>query len=203
MAAPVTAAGANAHFLKAVMDIKAFCASRGEALTDAWVTRFFASYPIDSTGFMRTRRDRFANPVGETTRNAAALLFRAVIGEDVDSEDVKTALHDLVWIRAVQDMTPSQAVGAVVLLKDILRKDVLPECTKPEHSTSGALQGYLEMESRIDTLCLLALDMYAEARERVFRARIEDIKQSQSQVIRLAGLRRERPEQLPETDNEG
>ena len=59
------------------------------------------------------------------------------------------------------------------------------------------------MESRRDTLCLLALDMYAEARERVYRVRIEDVKQSQSQVIRLAGLRRERKEPLPETDNEG
>ena len=185
------------------MDIKAFCAGKGEIVTAQWVERFFASYPIDSTGFMRTRRDRFANPVGEVTRNSAATLFGAVIGQDVDAEVVKTALHDLVWIRAVQDMAPSQAVGALVLLKNILRKEILPECLKPQNAGSGMLEGYLEMESRVDTLCLLALDMYAEARERVFRVRIEDVKQSQSQVIRLAGLKRERTEALPETDNEG
>ena len=185
------------------MDIKAFCSGKAEKITGLWIDRFFASYPIDSTGFMRTLRDKFANPVGETTRNSAAVLFGSVIGEDADPEAVKTALHDLIWIRAVQDMAPSQAVGALVLLKDLLRKEVLPECLRPENASSGALAGYLEMESRIDTLCLLALDMYAEARERVYRVRIEDVKQSQSQVIRLAGLRRERKETLPETDNEG
>ena len=31
---------------------------------------------------MRTSRDRFANPVGETTRIAAGVLFDAVIGMD-------------------------------------------------------------------------------------------------------------------------
>ena len=185
------------------MDISAFCTSKREKLVGLWIDRFFASYPIDSTGFMRTRRDRFANPVGETTRNAAAVLYDAVIGNDAEPEAVKTALHDLIWIRAVQDMMPSQAVGAIVLLKDILRKEVLTECLKPEHSSSGALRAYLDMESRIDTLCLMALNMYAEARERVYRVRIEDVKQSQSQVIRLAGLRREHSEPLPETDNEG
>ena len=110
------------------MDITELCSSRRDVLVDRWVNRFFASYPLDSKGFMRTSRDRFANPVGETTRMAAGVLFNAVIGMDAEPETVKGALHDLIWIRAVQDMPPSKAVGALYLLKELLRAEVLPEC---------------------------------------------------------------------------
>ena len=60
----------------------------------------------------------------------------------------------------------------------------------------------LAMESRVDTLGLMALDMYSDARERVFRIRVEEVKQSQAAVIRLAKLRRER-DAAPETENRG
>ena len=185
------------------MDIAELCSNRREALVDRWVNRFFASYPLDSKGFMRTSRDRFANPVGETTRMAAGVLFNAVIGMDAEPETVKGALHDLIWIRAVQDMPPSKAVGALYLLKEILRSEVLPECLKPENSGPEVLKAYLDVESRLDTLGLLALDMYSDARERVFRIRVEEVKRSQSQVIRLAKLRREQAESAPETENRG
>lgn len=185
------------------MDITELCSNRREALTELWVNRFFATYPLDSKGFMRTKRDRFANPVGETTRMATGILFDAVIGMDADPAVVKQALHDLIWIRAVQDMPPSKAVGALYLLKEILRSEILPECLKPERSGFSVLNDYLAMESRLDTLGLMALDMYSEARERVFRIRVEEVKRSQSQVIRLAKLRREQAESAPETENRG
>ncbi|WP_295638169.1 RsbRD N-terminal domain-containing protein [uncultured Mailhella sp.] len=185
------------------MDIAELCSNRREALVDRWVNRFFASYPLDSKGFMRTSRDRFANPVGETTRRSASVLFDAVIGMDTEPDIVKQALHDLIWVRAVQDMPPSKAVGALYLLKEILRSEVLPECLKPENSGPEILKAYLDVESRLDTLGLLALDMYSDARERVFRIRVEEVKRSQSQVIRLAKLRREQAESAPETENRG
>lgn len=185
------------------MNITELCSSQKDVLLERWVNQFFSSYPLDSKGFMRTSRDRFANPVGETTRIAADVLFNAVIGMDVKPETVKSALHDLIWIRAVQDMPPSQAVGALYLLKELLRNAVLPECLKAEHAQKGALAEYLTIESRIDTLGLLALDMYSEARERVFRIRVEEVKRSQSQVIRLAKLRREQAEPASETENRG
>ena len=76
---------------------------------------------------------------------------------DAEPDTVKQALHDLIWIRAVQDMPPAKAVGALYLLKDILRSDVLPECLKPELAGQNMLNAYLDMESRIDTLGLMAL----------------------------------------------
>ena len=185
------------------MDIAELCSNRRDALVERWVNKFFASYPLDSKGFMRISRDRFANPVGETTRIAASVLFDAVIGLDAEPSAVKQALHDLIWVRAVQDMPPSKAVGALYLLKELLREEVLPECLKPENSGQKVLKEYLDMESRLDTLGLMALDMYSDARERVFRIRVEEVKRSQSQVIRLAKLRREQAESAPETENRG
>ena len=183
------------------MDITKLCGDHRNDLIERWVGFFFASYPLDSKGFMRTNRDRFANPVGETTRLAAAVLYDAVAGNETDADTVKKALHDLVWVRAIQDMQPSKAVGVLYMLKPLLRSHILPECVKA--SSSSVLDAYLQMESRIDTLAMMALDMYSEARERVFRVRVEEVKRSQSQVIRLAKLRREQEDPAPETDNRG
>ena len=189
--------------MQAYMEITELCSSRKQALVDRWVSSFFASYPLDSKGFLRTRHDRFANPVGETTRMAAAVLFDAVIGRDTDPDTVKQALHDLIWIRAVQDMPPSKAVGALYLLKNLLRSEVLPACLDATTGRKEALGEYLAIESRLDTLGLMALDMYSDARERVFRIRVDEVKQSQSQLIRLAKLRREQAGTAPETENRG
>ncbi len=185
------------------MSITELCGSRKATLVERWVSAFFASYPLDGRGFLRTHRDRFANPVGENTRMAAEVLFDAVVGVDTDPGAVRQALHDLLWIRAVQDMPPSRAVGALYLIKDILRGEVLPAWLEASPQRKEALNEYLAVESRVDTLGLMALDMYSEARERVFRIRVEEVKHSQSQLIRLAGLRRERAFAAPETENRG
>ena len=93
-------------------------------------------------------------------------------------------------------------IQLIQTFKDILRKEIMPVCLKPEHSGEKLLNEYLAMESRVDTLGLMALDMYSEARERVFRIRVEEVKRSQAAVIRLAKLRREQ-ETAPETENRG
>ncbi len=189
--------------MQAYMKIAELCSSQKQDIADRWVNGFFASYPLDSKGFLRTRSDRFANPIGETTRMAAMVLLEAVIGMDTEPGKVRQALHDLVWVRAVQDMPPSKAVGVLYLLKDILRGDVLPAWLNAAPERKDSLGEYLAMESRIDTLALMALDMYSDARERVFRTRVEEIKHSQSQIIRLAKLRMEPSGDAPETENRG
>lgn len=56
-------------------------------------------------------------------------------------------------------------------------------------NTVARLNEYLAVESRVDSLGLMALDLYAGDREKVFNLRVEEIKRSQSQVVRWATLR--------------
>ena len=90
------------------MDITELCSNRREALTELWVNRFFATYPLDSKGFMRTKRDRFANPVGETTRMATGILLDAVIGMDADPAVVNRDAYGEGWLVKVKMSNPAE-----------------------------------------------------------------------------------------------
>lgn len=150
-------------------------------VTDAWTEAVFATYPLETTGFLRTRRDPFSNPVAHMTREAADILFDALIGEDVSPAQVKAALERFVKLRAVQKFAPSQNMAVFYLMKPILREKVLPELR-----LKGQLDAYLAAESRLDSLALLAFDIYTRARETVAEARIREIRNQHAQLARWA-----------------
>ena len=163
------------------MRSKETLATLREQAIQKWTDAVFALYPFETTGFIRTKKDQFANPVGFATREAAAVLFDVVSGADVDTENVHEALGALVRIRAVQDMRPDQAVGVLFLFKPILRELFLVDML-----TEGRLNDYLEMESRVDSLALVAFNMYIGDRERVYAERVAEQRRGDSQLRRWA-----------------
>lgn len=177
------------------MNITELCNERRTTLLPRWTELFFAAYPLDGPGFLRTQTDPFANPVGRIVREALPVLYDAVAGNDANPDAVRAALAELMRLRAVQDMPPAKAVGPLFLLKPLLREIVLPEWLKAAGDQSPGvperLYPYLAVESRVDSLGLLALDLYAGDREKVFNLRVEEIKRSQSQVVRWATLRQD------------
>ncbi len=163
-----------------------------DGLLPLWISAFLASYPLSSTGFIRTNSDPFANPVGKVTRESLDVLYDACAGEDCDPDVVKSALFKLIQLRAVQDFTPSQTLGPLRHLKTLVSEKILePSLSGPETDAAAVAHEFCEMEARVDSLLLLGLDMYAERREKVFRIRVDEIKRSQSQVLRWAKLRRD------------
>lgn len=152
-----------------------------KTVANRWTEAVFATYPLETVGFLRTRNDPFTNPVANMTRQAAGGLYDALIGEEVDSKEVKAAVERFVKLRAVQKFTPGQSMAVFYLLKPILREVVLPEMEE-----AGQLAEYLNMESRLDTLALLAFDIYMQAREILAEARIKEIKNQHAQLARWA-----------------
>lgn len=146
-----------------------------------WVEAVFATYPLETTGFLRTKHDPFANPVAHMTREAANILYDAMSGEEVDPAVIKASLERFIKLRAVQKFNPGESMAVFYLMKPVLRKFVFPEMR-----SSANLDDYLEVESRLDTLALLAFDMYVKARDTVAEARIKEIKNQYAQLARWA-----------------
>ena len=67
------------------------------------------------------------------------------------------------------------------MMKPILREQVLPALL-----AEGLLADYLETESRVDSLTLLAFDMYMEDREILAQSRITEIRNQYAQLARWA-----------------
>ncbi|MBQ4566695.1 MAG: RsbRD N-terminal domain-containing protein [Desulfovibrio sp.] len=163
-----------------MLSLEIFRAHKKEVVA-AWVEAVFATYPFETTGFLRTKQDPFGNPVAHMTREAASTLFDAVAGEDMHPPTVKNALDRFIKLRAVQKFLPSQSLAVIHAMKPILREQVLPKM-----QDVGQLAAYLEAESRLDSLALLAFDMYCEARETVAEARIKEIRNQHAQLARWA-----------------
>ena len=130
---------------------------------------------------MRTRTDPFANPVGEMTNTMAVYLYDAAAGENIDPEQLDDALNRFVRLRSVQDFSPSRGIGVIYVMKQFMREGLLEAFIR-----EGLIEAYLEAESRIDTLALMAFDLYIASREALAEQRITEIRNKHSQVVRWA-----------------
>lgn len=166
-----------------------------DTLLQKWVDKYYAAYPLGSTGFIRTSTDKFKNPIGIITQTSLSTLYDAAIGEDIEFSDVHNALNELVKLRAVQEMPPSRAVGPMAQLKTLFKEEVFDSLVK-NNNNSKVLQeifeGFFTVAARIDSLLLLSMDLYSADREKVFNLRVEEIHRSQSQITRWAKLREEK-----------
>lgn len=156
---------------------------RSEALR-RWTDAVYALYPFQTPGFLRTQHDRFTNPVGHTTMSTAEILYDAVTGREVDPTVVNEALAALIRIRAVQELRPDQAVGALMLLAPVLREFFLTEAL-----SRGRLDDFLDVLARLDSLLLLAFNLYTEDREALYAERAAECRREQAQLRRWAERR--------------
>ena len=88
---------------------------------EQWIAQTIQSYPSAAVAFLSGESDPFRNPVGHTVRQCLTVLFDRLHGE-IDPGCIAPALDALIRLRAVQDLTASQAVGFVFLLRPILRE---------------------------------------------------------------------------------
>lgn len=163
------------------MDALEILRSHKAKAVEQWTEAVFGTFPLQTAGFLRTRNDPFTNPVAHMTRQAAGALYDALCGEEVDAEQVKAAVERFVKLRAVQKATPGQNMAVFYLMKPVLRQLVLPDM-----QARGFMEEYLEVESRLDTLVLLAFDIFCAARETVAESRIREIRNQHAQLARWA-----------------
>lgn len=147
-----------------------------DALVSAWTKDALQAYPDDAAALFARGRDPFGNPVGHSIEVCTGRAVDALLN-GVEVGDVCRHLEEVIRIRAVQEMPPSQAVGFVLRLKDVVR-------TLLDDSESPDLAGDLAvLHGRIDRLALAAFDVYVECRERVSELRINEVKRSVSWVV--------------------
>ena len=147
-------------------------ADRRDAIGRAWFDGAVAIYADEYGRFLSQNRDPFANPVGNILRNGLDELFDALL-DGADVERRRAALEPIVRIKAVQEAPPSKALAFVPLLKRVVRD----ACADQPRAASLA-DAIDRFEARIDDLMLLAFDIYAECRERLFQVRINELKRN-------------------------
>ena len=142
------------------MNVQKIFREQRAVIVEGWINAVYSTYPLQTTGFLRTKNDPFTNPVGDMTKEAAGLIYDVIAGEHV---------------------TPRQGLGVFFLMKPLLREHILPLCREKED-----LAEYLDAESRLDSVTLLAFDLYSAARETLAETRIAEIRNQHAQLVRWA-----------------
>lgn len=141
--------------------------SRRTAIVDRWTDLALEVYPLHSTSLIGLEKDRFRNPVGHLTRDGLDALFEGLLAGRRPAE-LREPLDCIVRIRAVQDLSPSQALGFVLLLKRAVREEL--------DETAARGIDLHAVDRWIDELALQAFDQFVECRERIHALRVREIK---------------------------
>jgi len=161
-----------------------------EAMAQRWADVVHGTYPFETVGFLRTATDRFTNPVGFCTGEAAKALMEAIFAEAPGEAAIRKAVDEIMRVRAIQDFSPETAVGIFFAMKDIVRDVVMSAQDKPV----DCMPALWALESRIDAVALLAFGAYARSRETLHRLKVEETQRKQAQLLRLAGKKAARIE---------
>jgi hypothetical protein len=164
------------------MNLTTLLTSKKAAILERWFRLILETYPPDTSRFLKKEKDRFANPVGSTISEGIDTLFDELLGE-ADSLEISPFLDRIIRVRAIQDFTPSLAVGFVFSLKRAIREELRNEIRDDRISHE-----LLAFESRIDRLALLSFDVYMECREKVYDLKATDIKNRTFRLLERANL---------------
>ena len=164
------------------MSFESKLGERKAELSEKWADLILQTYPKETQKVWSRQKDRFQNPVGAAIFEATGELFDQLVDWQ-DAGEIAASLDKLIRIRAVQDFTPSQAVSFVFLVKKLLRDEFFKDMEK-----NGTLAELLRFEARVDNLAMMSFDIYSKSREEIFRLRVEEVKRSQSSLLRKAGM---------------
>jgi len=164
------------------MGLEGFLLEHKGSILPRWLDSLFEVYPSGSHAFLRGKKDRFANPVGYTLSMELERLYEAV-ARDAVAEEIGAILENIMKIRAVQDLKPSQALQFILELKGLVRKELKSE------GSGGGSRGDLEaFEEKIDKICLEGFDIYSRCRQKIFDLRVSEVKRQVSRLMERANL---------------
>ena len=165
-------------------DVRDLLSRRKSALLERWFDIVLETYPSESSGFLKNKKRQFANPVGYTISQGLEDLLDELLQErEMDIEKVSSVLDSIIRIRAVQDVTPSQALAFVFRLKKVLREE---GGTAP----SGEIEA---LESRIDALALISFDLFMKCREKIYDLKANELRNMTFRLLQKAKLACEIP----------
>jgi hypothetical protein len=141
-----------------------------EAILSRWRALAVGVYPERGARFILGEPDPFRNPVGHVTAESLGDLYDGIVA-GASAEEMRAALDGIVRIRAVQELSPSDAVGFVFLLKRAIREEVGNGPGEP----AGGLDP-TDLFERVDRLALQAFDQFLRCREQVYDLRLKEIR---------------------------
>ncbi|MEF3169076.1 MAG: RsbRD N-terminal domain-containing protein [Deltaproteobacteria bacterium] len=153
------------------MNLSEFIKLNRDRILDAWFLSVANTYPAETFKFLTEKKDKFANPMGSTFREALPAILDVLSRTEEEIAAASSAVRDIVRIRAIQDFTPSAAVAPFYYIKGLVREFV-SDATAKDPVSPKELDAF---DARVNSLVFLAFDIYMECRETVWRVKYDEI----------------------------
>ena len=164
------------------MTVTELLGRKKSAILDRWFNLVVEAYPADTQRFLKKQKSRFGNPVAQEISQGIEGVFDQLV-KGAEGEAISPFLDRIVRVRAVQELTPAQALEFIFGLKRVIREEL-----------AGSLAGgpfpaeLVEVEARIDRLALLAFNLYTGCKEQIFQLRVDEVKNRVGALLRRAKL---------------
>lgn len=173
------------------MDLEKLFTDRKSAILSRWFDLTVETYPQETAKFLKKKKDRFSNPVGTILFQELEFIIDGLF-QGVPLDTIRPSLENIIRIRAVQELSASQAMAFPFLLKQVIRDEL--EQAIQENRIGREL---LELESRIDELSLLSFDIFMKCREKIYDLKANELNKRTLRLLQRAKWIVEDP---PESD---
>ena len=173
------------------MRLKNLLAQKQAVIVKHWFGRVIETYPSETAKFLKSQKDPFANPVGRTIYQGLEAVFDQLV-KGIDHKVLTSWLDPIIRIRAIQNFSPSQAVGFIFFLKKAIRTTLHKEIAKEQIGDE-----LLSFETQIDELSLIAFNLYMQCREKICELKANEMKNRTFKAFERAGLVKQMPEDEP------
>jgi len=147
-------------------------------ILDQWFGLIIKTYPGLSSVFLK-KNQPWGNPVGTNIHGALAKVFDELMLPEA-TDDLAPVLDTIVRIRAVQDYAPSEAVAILLFVKHVVRERFKDEIAAGQIPVSELH----EFDNKVDSMMLIAFDIYTKCRNTVMENRLEDFKRNFTGMLR-------------------
>lgn len=151
-------------------------------ILDRWREAVFDNYAPETARFLKSQKDRFANPIAyQLTRGLTGILEGFL--QEAEPDLVLAQLDEVLRLKAIQDASPSRALAFIFVLKTIIRQELAQELQNPDAAVE-----LTDLESRLDGLALLGFDVFMQRREKIYDLKVSEMKRKVSALLRRHGL---------------
>src|SRR5690606_22585591 len=92
-------------------------------ILEKWFKLVLQEYPAETTRFWGNLQNIFTNPVGNSFYEGLQGVYEELLQEKT-TDNLSLYLDKIIRIKAVQDLSPSQALYFLLLLKGLVREEV-------------------------------------------------------------------------------
>ena len=152
------------------------------AIVSQWFETVVGTYQEGTRGPLRRQNAPFTNPVGFNTAQGLEGLFDGLLKGMMPAETSRF-LDGIVRIRAVQEFAPSEALGFIFQLKDVVRKVLAKAPQQP--AAANELDVF---DSSVDDLALFAFDLYMQCREKIYDIKAKEARSLTFRLLQKAQI---------------